>query len=188
MSGLRRAGVAAVVLCAAGCANEPPLSSMLDTAPAREAAGTTLALADGAAPAPASREQYYATELREAWAAFDKGDYERAMLGYERVVARAEEPRIQIRALISLAMIRMLPSSKMQDDVAARVVLDELERRIESSGLRYEFFGEIELLELLAKQDQELLTERAKSDRLRKDLAARDAVIKKLRALSVETQ
>jgi hypothetical protein len=181
---------AALIACVlGGCAGTPAVVNMLgesgDATPSMT--GPAPSRARGA-PARAASDSYYATELRSAYMAFASGDYERAMLGYERVVGRAEEPRIQIRALICLAMIRTLPSSKMHDAVAASVILDELERRIEASGLRYEFFGELELLELVVKQDAALLAERANTTRLRKDLAARDAVIKKLRALSVETQ
>jgi hypothetical protein len=76
----------------------------------------------------------------------------------------------------------------VHDVEAARVILEELDRRIEQAGLRYEFFGEMELLELVAKQDAALLAERAAGGKLRKEIAARDALIRQLRALSVEAQ
>jgi len=182
---VRQAALALLLPALAGCAGTPAPYSML--APGES---PVIAAAPAQAPPPAVPPQsaYYASELRAAWEAFRAGDYERARLGYERVAGRADEPRIQIRALISLAMIRLLPSSKVHDVDAARVILGELERRIEDSGLRYEFFGELELLALVAKQDAALSAERASGARLRKELAARDALIRQLRALSVEAQ
>jgi hypothetical protein len=186
----RRAGLLVLCFVLAACA--------AGTAPVHMLAGgdapVQVAQAPRAAPLPARTDvpppqsAWYASELRAAYEAYHAGDFERAVQGYERVVGRADEPRIQVRALISLAMIRLMPSSKMHDVVAARVILEELDRRIDAAGLRYEFFGEIELLELVAKQDAALVAERAAGGRLRKELAARDALIRQLRALSVETQ
>jgi hypothetical protein len=177
--------VLALALALVACRGGVAPASMLAAGDA-PAPGPALARAEPQAAPPQST--YYASELRAAYEAFHAGDHERAVQGYERVAGRADEPRIQIRALISLAMMRLMPSSKVHDVEAARVILGELDRRIDSAGLRYEFFGEIELLELVAKQDAALLAERAAGGRLRKELAARDALIRQLRALSVEAQ
>lgn len=184
---IRAAGMLVAALAVAGCGAVTAPVSLLAAGDAPVVVAQAARPVPPPSPAPA-QAGWYASELRAAWEAFRAGDYERAMLGYERVVSRADEPRIQIRALISLAMIRLLPSSKMHDVTAARVILEELDRRIDASGLRYEFFGELELLELVAKQDAALIAERAAGGRLRKELASRDALIRQLRALSVEAQ
>jgi len=124
-------------------------------------------------------------QLRTAYEAFASGDYETAMYDYERLL-RSANPRVQIRALISLAMIRLLPSSKMQDQEAAEMVLTELDRRIKRHDLEHEFFGEVELLRLLGNQQQLRADVNADVRRLRKEVQKRDEVIRQLRALTLE--
>lgn len=136
-------------------------------------------------PLTESREDYTAM-LRQAWEALRAGDYEGAMFAYERVLARADDSDQQIRALICLAMVRLMPSSEVHDLEAARIVLAELDRRIDLYGLRYAYFGEVELLRLLAEQGRQIDKLRDEQARLRKELAARDALIAQLRALSVD--
>ena len=182
IGGRRAAFVALLATLLAACAVVTFAGPAERAQAAREPASTP---SQGTAPVP-PRQPELAPELRAAWMAFKAGDYERAMLGYEHIAGNAGDPRMQIRALISLAMIRLLPSSKMHDADAARVVLDELDKRIGQSALRYEFFGELELLEMVASQDAALAAERNRVARLRKDLAARDELIRQLRALSVE--
>ncbi len=124
--------------------------------------------------------------LRESWRALRMGDSERAMVGYERVLARADDSRVQVRALISIAVARLLPSSSAFDPEAGQLAMQELEKRIRLYGLEQEFFGQVELLALVASQDRELRSLREANRRLKKDLAARDRLVKELRALSVE--
>jgi hypothetical protein len=152
---------------------------------------TSLAVAapEAAAPgAPAARPfpEDFDALLRESWRALRMGDSERAMLGYERVLARADDSRVQVRALISIAIARLLPSSSAFDPEAGQLAMEELERRIRLYGLEQEFFGQVELLRLVASQDRELKSLREGNARLKKDLAARDRLLKELRALSVE--
>jgi hypothetical protein len=128
----------------------------------------------------------YELLLREALAAVDRNDHETAMLSYERMLARAEDPRDQVRALISLAMLRMLPSSSVVDMDAAVIVMEELERRINAHGLRSEFFGEIELLQLMRDQYVRRRALEAANEKLRSDLAVKDELLRQLRALTVE--
>lgn len=124
--------------------------------------------------------------LRESWRALRMGDSERAMLGYERVLARADDSRVQVRALICIATARLLPSSSAFDAQAGQLAMEELERRIRLYGLEQEFFGQVDLLRLVASQERELRTLREGNRRLKRDLAARDRLVEELRALSVE--
>lgn len=133
-----------------------------------------------------NRGEDYQPLLREAHAALQRGDYESAMLAYERVLGRADDPRDQVRALINLAMIRLLPSSRMQDDEAAAMTMDELRRRIDANSLQYEFFGEIELLQLIQGHARQLRGHADKEAGLRKEIAAKEELIRQLRALSVD--
>lgn len=156
--------------------------------------GAATSLAVAAAPGPtaprAAAERPFPDDLdallSEAWRALRMGDSERAMLGYERVLARADDSRVQVRALISIAIARLLPSSSAFDPEAGQLAMEELERRIRLYGLEQEFFGQVELLRLVASQDRELKSLREGNRRLKKDLAARDRLLEELRALSVE--
>ena len=137
---------------------------------------------------PQPRSGEYDALLRSAYNAYRSGDYEAAMLDYERVLGRADDPHDQIRVLISLAMIRLLPSSEMRDLEAAAIVMDELDRRIARFGLQHEFFGEIELLQLINTRERELRGLRAGNSALKKEIANRDEVIRQLRALTVVSE
>jgi hypothetical protein len=126
--------------------------------------------------------------LRAAWWALRAGDDQRAMLAYEKVLARADDSRMQLRALICIAMARLMPSSAVHDAEAAELAMQELDRRVKLYGLEQEFFGELELLRLVAAQERELSALRTSSRKLKRDLAQRDELIRQLRALSVEQQ
>lgn len=126
--------------------------------------------------------------LRAGWWALRAGDAERAMLAYEKVLARADDSRMQIRALIVIAMARLTPSSAVHDADAAQLAMEELDRRVKLYGLEQEFFGELELLRVVAAQDRELNTLRAGKRSMARELKQRDLVIRQLRALSVEQQ
>ncbi len=146
------------------------------------------------APAPQTPSEPPATTasedfgqlLRKSYDAYQSGDYETAMLGYERVLARADDPADQVRALISLAMIRLLPSSKMKDAQAAAIIMEELDRRVKQNDLRYEFFGELELLGLISGRERDNAQLRAANGKLRKSLADKEELVRQLRALSVD--
>lgn len=140
------------------------------------------------APKPLPRSGEYDALLRSAYNAYRNGDYESAMLDYERVLGRADDPHDQIRVLISLAMIRLLPSSEMRDLEAAAIVMDELDRRIARFGLQHEFFGELELLQLINARERELRALRSDNSALKKEIANRDEVIRQLRALTVGSE
>jgi hypothetical protein len=138
------------------------------------------------APAPVRSRESYEPLLRAAHAALQRGDYKQALLDYERVLGRADDPRDQIRALISVAMIRMTPSYGVNDAAAAGIVMAELERRIAKYQLQYEFFGELELLNLIRQREREWREARAVAEKLKRDLAAREELIRQLRAVTVE--
>ena len=126
--------------------------------------------------------------LRTGWWALRAGDSERAMLAYEKVLARADDARMQVRALIVIAMARLTPSSAVHDSDAAELAMQELDRRVKLYGLEQEFFGELELLRLVAAQDRELKALRSGKRAMERQLGQRDEVIRQLRALSVEQQ
>lgn len=151
--------------------------------------------AESAAPASASRSatadplpEDFDSLLRAGWWALRAGDAERAMLVYEKVLARADDSRMQIRALIVIAMARLTPSSAVHDADAAQLAMDELDRRVKLYGLEQEFFGELELLRVVAAQDRELKALRAGKRSMARELKQREELIRQLRALSVEQQ
>lgn len=148
-------------------------------APAAGAAGDTVA-----DPLP----EDFDSLLRAAWWALRAGDDQRAMLAYEKVLARADDSRMQLRALICIAMARLMPSSAVHDAEAAEMAMQELDRRVKLYGLEQEFFGELELLRLVAAQERELSALRTASGKLKRELARRDELIRQLRALSVDQQ
>ena len=151
-----------------------------------ETATVAVAPQEPSTPTPAAAPEDFRQLLRTSYAAYQRGDYETAMLGYERVVGHADDPRDQVRSLISLAMIRLLPSSKMKDAQAAAIVMEELERRVQQNDLQYEFFGELELLGLIQGRERENAQLRAANAQLRKSLADKEELVRQLRALSVE--
>lgn len=138
-----------------------------------------------AAALAVAQPEDYEPLLRAALDAHGRGDDETALRAYERVLGRADAPREQVRALIGIAMLRLLPSSTVHDDEASALVLDELQRRIRERGLEQEFFGDIELLRRLAAQDGEQRALRAENARLHRELKQKDDVIRQLRALTV---
>jgi hypothetical protein len=95
---------------------------------------------------------------------------------------------MQVRALIVIAMARLTPSSAVHDADAAAIAMEELDRRVKLYGLEQEFFGDLELLRLVASQDRELRALRASKRALDREIKQRDEVIRQLRALSVEQQ
>lgn len=153
------------------------------------------AAAQAVSPAPSTKAaadeplpEDFDSLLRTGWWALRAGDAERAMLAYERVLARADDARIQVRALIVIAMARLTPSSAAHDADAAALAMEELDRRVKLYGLEQEFFGELELLRRVAAQDRELKTLRGSRRSLEREIRQRDEVIRQLRALSVEQQ
>jgi len=155
-------------------------------------AGLPAQAAPAAGPATASAEEPLPEDfdslLRAGWWALRAGDAGRAMLAYEKVLARADDSRMQVRALIVIAMARLTPSSAVHDTDAAAIAMEELDRRVKLYGLEQEFFGELELLRLVAEQDRELKSLRMSKRSLELELKKRDEVIRQLRALSVEQQ
>jgi len=128
----------------------------------------------------------YDAHLRTAYEAYASGDFEGALYDYERILSLTENPRVQVRALISLAMIRLLPSSPLRDAEAAQMILDEIAKRVERHQLRYEFFGELELLEQVGAQEAAIQSLKREQRALNKSLQQRDELIRQLRDLSVE--
>lgn len=154
---------------------------MAAQATAPEATGKAAATAE---PLP----EDFDSLLRAGWWALRAGDEQRAMLAYEKILARADDARMQVRALIVIAMARLTPSSPVHDADAAELAMQELDRRVKLYGLEQEFFGELELLRRVAAQDRELKALRAGKRSLERELRKRDEVIRQLRALSVEQQ
>jgi len=152
------------------------------------AAQAAVPAAPARTPADEPLPEDFDSLLRTGWWALRAGDAERAMLAYERVLARADDARMQVRALIVIAMARLTPSSAAHDADAAALAMEELDRRVKLYGLEQEFFGELELLRLVAAQDRELKTLRGSRRSLEREIRQRDEVIRQLRALSVEQQ
>ena len=162
------------------------LLSLVVAAPAPAVGAPAAGAAKDAAADPLPED--FDSLLRVAWWALRAGDDQRAMLAYEKVLARADDSRMQLRALICIAMARLMPSSAVHDAEAAELAMQELDRRVKLYGLEQEFFGELELLRLVAVQERELSALRAASGKLKRELARRDELIRQLRALSVDQQ
>ena len=173
---------ALLALVLAGCQGVPP------ERPAPEPASVTRPAAVLATVPDAVPEQVvedYETALRQAATAWERGDHKSALLFYERVLGRATEPREQVRALIGMATLRLTPASKVEDAAAAGVVMRELELRLAASELRHEFFAQVELLRLLQSHAGEVQALRDANRKLSADLAAKNELVRQLRALSV---
>ena len=123
--------------------------------------------------------------MREAHNLYVSGNLDAAMLAYERILARAEEPSDQLNALIALALIRLVPSSRLQDLEAASLILDEIDKRIERSDLYYAYFGQLELLRQIQSYQQRIANLRATNGSLEAELARKEEAIRKLRELTV---
>ena len=78
-----------------------------------------------------------------------------------------------------------MPASKVEDAAAAGVVMRELERRLAGSELRHEFFAQVELLRLLQAHADVMQALRETNRKLSADLAAKNELVRQLRALSV---
>ncbi len=124
--------------------------------------------------------------LRQASAAWERGDHQSALLFYERVLGRAGEPRDQVRALIGMAALRLVPASTVADATAAAVVMRELDLRLAEHELHHEYFVQRELLRLLQAREGEMRALRESNRKLAAQLAAKDALVRQLRALSVD--
>ena len=182
-----RALLPAALLAAAlgGCQGVPAEAPVREQAPAAQPV---------TAPAPATLpdttpEQVrddYEQVLRQASAAWERGDHKSALLFYERVLGRAAQPRDQVRALIGMATLRLMPSSKVADSAAAAVVLRELDLRLAAHDLRHEYYGQLALLRLLQAREGEMQALRESNRKLAAQLAAKEELVRQLRALSVD--
>jgi len=169
----------------AGCQGAPVQAPVREQAPPAQ---TEPAPAPAALPdtPPEQVRDDYDQVLRQASAAWERGDHKSALLFYERVLGRATEPRQQVRALIGMAALRMAPSSGVADAAAAAVVMRELEMRLAAHELRHEFFAQVELLRLLQAREGEMQALRESNRKLAAQLAAKDELVRQLRALSVD--
>ena len=123
--------------------------------------------------------------LHEAYNLYVSGNLEAAMLAYERILARAEQPEDQLNALIALGLIRLMPSSQLQDFEAASLILDEISKRVGGSDLYYAYFGQAELLRQIQSYQQRIANLHASNGALKAELAGKDEAIRKLRELTV---
>ena len=91
-----------------GCQGTPAEAPVREPAPPRSrlSAPAPAALPD---TTPEQVRDDYDQVLRQASAAWERGDHKSALLFYERVLGRAEEPREQVRALIGMATLRLMP-------------------------------------------------------------------------------
>ena len=178
-----RALLPAALLAAAlaGCQGAPVQAPAREQAPPAQAEPAVLPDTP-----PEQVRDDYAQVLRQASAAWERGDHKSALLFYERVLGRATEPRDQVRALIGMATLRLAPSSAVAAAAAAAVVMRELEMRLAAHELRHEFFAQVELLRLLQAREAEMQALRESNRKLAAQLAAKDELVRQLRALSVD--
>lgn len=137
-------------------------------------------------PQAESQLELPAAGLRAAQEAFDRGDHVAAMHEWEGVAANAASARDRAHALLGILTLRVLPSSTLVDPRTAEALIAEFEQHVRKNSLHDEFGLDIALLRTLLAHGRELATLRDANRTLSADLAARDALIRKLRALSVE--
>ena len=177
--------LAALALIALGaCGSQPPLEP---ASPEPEVAAEAPADSPQTVENPDSAQAMKAAAvmLHAAQEAFDQGDYAVAMREWESVATGTASPRERAQALLGMALLRVLPASVFTDPQAAESLLGEFERHVREHALRDEFGVDVVILRALASSARELATLHRENRALRSDLAAREELIRKLRALSV---
>ena len=165
----------------AACTHQPSLPE-LACAPAD-------AVIEDAVPAvgeqpPAEAPRALPTDLQLAQAAFDRGDHAVALQTWEKVLAAEPSVGDGVRARLGIMLLRLSPSSALADRRAAGTLLAELEREVRDNGLYDEFALDMALLRALMSQESEITKLAESNQALRAELAAREALIRKLRELS----
>lgn len=176
--------LAALALIALGaCGSQPPLEP---ASPESEVTAEAPADSPQTVENPDSAQaMQVAVMLHAAQEAFDQGDYAVAMREWESVATGTASPRERAQALLGMALLRVLPASVFTDPQAAESLLGEFERHVREHALRDEFGVDVVILRALASSARELATLHRENRALRSDLAAREELIRKLRALSV---
>lgn len=176
--------LAALALIALGaCGSQPPLEP---ASPESEVAVEAPADSPQTVENPDSAQaMQVAVMLHAAQEAFDQGDYAVAMREWESVATGTASPRERAQALLGMALLRVLPASVFTDPQAAESLLGEFERHVREHALHDEFGVDVVILRALASSARELATLHRENRALRSDLAAREELIRKLRALSV---
>lgn len=128
------------------------------------------------------------TGLQAALEALERNDHAAAMQAWEDVLEQAPSAEDQARAMLGMVLLRLLPSSAFADPQAAGSLVERFDRHVREHGLRREFVAEVELLRLLLVRERDLQVLRASNRALNADLEARDNLIRKLRALSVDEE
>ena len=123
--------------------------------------------------------------MREAHDLYVSGNLDAAMLAFERILAQAEDPIDQLNSLMALGLIRLMPSSRLQDLDAAGLILDEIDKRLKRGALFYANFGQLELLRQIQSYQQRIANLRASNGSLEAELARKEEAIRKLRELTV---
>ncbi len=172
--------------CATAPMELPPSTEMPSATMPVAPLPTAVKMAGHAEAEPERQPEPRAAGLHAAQEALDRGDYVAAMREWESVAAGAPSARDRAHALLGMVMLRVLPSSTLVDPRAAEVVIAEFERHVRENVLRDEFGIDIALLHVLAARERELAALRDANRTLSADLAAREALIRKLRALSVD--
>lgn len=182
--GLRLAAVACALGALAACASAPVPQPQAPRAKVAEEPEVT---AEHRAPEPvAAVAEPAPAGLQAALAAFERGDHAAALRAWEEVAAQSPSARERAHALLGMVLLRVLPSSALADPQEAAALVARLEQHVNDGGLRAEFVVELELLRLLAARERELATARDANRALGAELAARENLIRKLRALSVD--
>ncbi len=182
--GLRLAAVACALGALAACASAPvpqpqaPRVKVVEEPELTAEHGAPEPVAAVAEPVPAG--------LQAALAAFERGDHAAALRAWEEVAARSTSTREVAHALLGMVLLRVLPSSALLDPREEAALVARLEQHVNDAGLRTEFAVELELLRLLAARERDLATTREANRALGAELAARENLIRKLRALSVD--
>lgn len=182
-----RALLAGVLLAMtlAGCQGTPVEAPVREPAPPAQPASAPAPAALPDTPPEQVRDDYDQV-LRQAGAAWERGDHKSALLFYERVLGRATEPHDQVCALIGMATLRLMPSSQVADAAAGAVVMRELDLRLAAHDLRHEYYGQLALLRLLQAREGEMQALRESNRKLAAQLKAKDELVRQLRALSVD--
>lgn len=170
-----------------GCAAVPvePAPPEASIAVQEPAAARAESVTEASEPRDA-RPDPAAPGLQAALEALERNDHAAAMQAWEDVLEQAASAEDQARALLGMVLLRLLPSSAFSDPQAAGSLVDRFDRHVREHGLRREFVAEVELLRLLLARERDLQVLRASNRALSADLEARDNLIRKLRALSVD--
>jgi len=182
----RRAGPALFLALLAvplgACRQSPPQFEPGASVPPPAPPGRAAAAAPVGTPAPEDAQAL----LLEAQAALRSGNEQGALQLCDRVRGSAVPARVQAGALVCIATVRFTPGAKLADAQAGSRALAALEQLVREQDVAEQFAPAMEILRRLQSSESGARALREQNRKFEADLAARDKLIRDLRALSVE--